>query len=111
VSIREKQSPRFDWDRGNIDHIALHGVAPAEAEQVVLNDPIDLQFQLRNGEERIAQIGETATGRILVVITTMWDDLIRVVTAIPATRRLRKLYLTQKGRENEGGTEEEELQE
>ena len=102
VSIRERHSPQFDWDRGNIDHIALHGVTPAEAEQVVLNDPIDLQFQLRNGEERIAQVGETAAGRILVVITTVRDDLIRVVTAFPAIRRLRKLYLAQKGRENEG---------
>jgi uncharacterized DUF497 family protein len=56
----------FDWDRANIEHIAKHGVTPAEAEQVVLNDPVDLTLQLRDGEERTPQIGETNAGRILV---------------------------------------------
>jgi hypothetical protein len=27
----------FDWDEGNISHIAEHGVSPDEAEEVVLN--------------------------------------------------------------------------
>ena len=86
----------FDWNEANISHIAEHGISPSEAEQVVLNNPLDLQFQLRNGEERIAQVGETDAGRILVVITTMRDDLIRVVTAFPAKERIRNVYLAQK---------------
>jgi uncharacterized DUF497 family protein len=101
----------FDWDTGNIDHIAEHGIAPAEAEQVILNDPIDLQLQTWSGEERIAQVGETDAGRILVVVTTMRDDLIRVVTAYPAGKRLQGVYITQKGSTHAGGTEETELQE
>lgn len=94
--------PQFDWDRGNVEHVASHGITPAEAEQVVLNHPIDLRFEVRGGEERIAQVGETDAGRILVVITTVRKDKIRVVTAIPANRKLRKLYLAQKGRPREG---------
>jgi len=101
----------FDWDQANIRHIAKHRITPPEAEQVVLNNPIDLQFQISSGEERIAQLGETSAGRILVVITTMRDESIRVVTAFPATKQLRNLYNTQKGSTDEGGTEEEELQE
>jgi hypothetical protein len=101
---------QFDWDGGNTEHVAKHGIAPAEAEQVVLNEPIDLNFEVRSGEERIAQIGETDAGRILVVITTLRDDRIRVVTAIPANRKLRRLYLAQKGSPHERRTEEEDLQ-
>ena len=100
----------FDWDKANVAHIALHRVTPPEAEQVVLNDPLDLSFETSSGEERTAQVGETDAGRVLVVITTMRDDLIRVVTAFPAAKRLRKLYIIHRGT-HEGGTEEEEIQE
>lgn len=100
----------FDWDKGNIDHIARHGVTPAEAEQVILNDPVDLSFEIRNNEERTAQVGETDAGRILVVVSTTRGDLIRVVTALPAIKRIRNVYLTQRIKAHEGGTEESELQ-
>ncbi|MFP5276794.1 MAG: BrnT family toxin [Acidobacteriota bacterium] len=101
----------FDWDKGNLDHLVKHGISRAEAEEVILNNPMDLQFQARNGEERIAQVGETDSGRILVVITTMRGGKIRVVTAFPAAKRLRSLYQTQRKCRDEGGTEEAELQE
>lgn len=102
----------FTWDSGNRVHVAEHDVTPEEAEQVVLNNPFDLKFEIRNGEERLAQLGETNAGRILIVVTTMRDDLIRVVTAFPANKRLRNLYLTKKeGMYAQGGSEETELQE
>ena len=97
MKLHEKENQQFDWDSGNADHVAQHGITRAEAEQVVLNSPIDLKFEVRGGEERIAQVGETDTGRVLVVVTTMRNEKIRVVTAIPANRKLRKLYLAQKG--------------
>jgi hypothetical protein len=106
-----KRRVQFDWDEANIDPIARHGISAAEAEQVVLNDPLDIPpIQMRNGEERIAELGETDAGRILLVITSMRGDRIRVVTAMPAKRRLRRLYVAQKWRELERGTEEEDLQ-
>jgi hypothetical protein len=39
----------FDWDEQNVGHLALHGVEPDEAEQVIQNRPVDLPSQLRNG--------------------------------------------------------------
>ena len=90
----------FLWDSANISHLAQHDVSPEEAEQVVTNNPVDLERQFRNGEIRIPHLGETATGRILVVIVTVREDLLRVVTAFPANRTLRKLYLTQKDQEH-----------
>ena len=101
----------FEWDSSNVEHIAEHGITPAEAEQVILNNPLDLEFQIRNGEERIAQVGETDAGRILVIITTMRGELIRVVTAFVAKPRLRKFYRTQRGSTDEREIEEPELQE
>ena len=40
----------FDWDEANIGHVARHSVRPAEAEQVILNDPVDLGMEIIEGE-------------------------------------------------------------
>lgn len=85
--------PVFDWDEENRKHIARHRVTPAEAEQVVLNDPIDISVQASDGEERIVQIGATDKARILLVVTTWREGMIRVITAYPAPKQLREFYL------------------
>ena len=41
----------FDWDDENKKHLAAHKVAPAEFEQALNNDPIDLAFDLIEDEE------------------------------------------------------------
>ena len=76
--------PIFDWDKQNIEHLARHQILAVETEQVILNRPVDLDSHLRNGEERTVQIGETDSGRILIVVSTMRDSKVRVVTAWPA---------------------------
>lgn len=101
----------FDWDESNIDHIAKHGVTPSEAEQVIQNEPIDIEFQHRGEESRVAQVGETEHGRILVVVSTLRNGLTRVVTAFPAKRRLRAIYSAQKEKRYERRISKEELQE
>src|ERR1022692_3452149 len=45
------------WDDANRDHIARHRVAPEEAEQVIDNDPLDLDAETVDGEERTPSIG------------------------------------------------------
>ena len=94
----------FLWNEGNTNHIARHGVTPAEAEQVVLNEPLDMEVTLRNGEQRIVQVGETDAGRILVVVTTMRGTKIRVVTPYPAGSRLQQLFQRIKRRFDAGQT-------
>lgn len=101
----------FDWDEKNIGHLALHQISPAEAEQVLGNRPRDLEFELRNGEERVTQIGETDAGRILIVISTMQDRKVRVVTAWIAKERLRRYFQTQKRNGNVGRIEKHDLRE
>jgi hypothetical protein len=101
----------FEWDETNIGHLALHQLLPAEAEQVIVNRPIDLDAYLRNGEERMVQIGETNAGKILIVVSTMRDAKIRVVTVWPAKERLRRYFSTQKKNGNVGRIEKDDLRE
>lgn len=99
----------FDWNDENVGHLARHQISAAEAEQVIQNRPVDLDEHPRNGEERIVQVGETDTGRILIVVSTMLDRKVQVITAWPAKERLRRYFLTQKRNGNVGRIEEQGL--
>lgn len=85
----------FDWDDVNIEHIARHGVEPWEAEDAIL-DPDRVGASARNapGERRFAVVGVTEPGRMLFVVFTRREDVIRVITARDADggekRRYRK---------------------
>ena len=90
----------LDWDDENIKHIAKHDIVPEEAEEALLRDPLDYDFDPdKNGEPRWAYLGETETGRILVVVITMRGDRARVVTAYDAERKDKVLYLAVKAGE------------
>ncbi len=86
----------FDWDDANIAHLAEHGVSPEEAEEVVVRNPLDLDYSVRDGEPRFRQVGETVSGRILAVITTERNHRTRVVTAYPASRALSATWFKYK---------------
>lgn len=86
----------FDWDDGNRGHIALHGVTPAEAEQVYLNDPVDEGVDNVEGEERFIYLGETNRGRILRLLITMRGELVRVVTCFEPSRAAKLSYMHSK---------------
>ena len=88
----------FDWDDANISHIAKHGVTSDEAEQAISNNPVDVERQTRWGEERLLQIGMTDGMKLLGLVTTWRDDLIRVVTAYPATPVQREYFLRSRRR-------------
>jgi len=88
----------FDWDDENRTHIAAHSVSCSEAEQVITNEPFDLEFQVMNHEERFVQLGETNAGRILVVVSTWRKNLIRVITAFDANKAMKRVYIAQKGK-------------
>jgi hypothetical protein len=101
----------FDWDEENIRHLFQHEISPSETEQVIRNRPLDLESELRNGEERVVQVGETDAGRILIVVSTLRGPKTRVVTAWPANERLRRYFQTQKRNGNVGRIEEQNLRE
>ena len=87
----------FDWDGANIGHIARHGVTPREAEQVVRGAALPTELESRSGEERHTELGETAAGRLLLVVWTWRGDRMRVVTAFVANRKWREFWKRMKG--------------
>jgi uncharacterized DUF497 family protein len=89
----------FEWDDANILHLAEHGVAPEEAEDVILGDPLEFGFEVVDGEARWAFVGETSELRILRVVISVRGGRMRVVTAFKPSARSRLLYLKKKAGE------------
>jgi uncharacterized protein len=83
----------FDWDDANIAHIAEHDVAPGEAEETILGNPLDVGFDVINGEERWSYLGETNDGRIMWVTITLRGKRMRVVTAFEPEKNWKVFYL------------------
>ena len=83
----------FDWDDENKKHLAVHKIAPAEFEQVMNNDPIDLAFDRIDDEERYRSVGLTDRGRLLSVAWTIRNGKVRAITAFPAGVSDRKTFL------------------
>ena len=89
---------KFDWDAENIFHIARHRVSPQEAEQALVNEPLDFGYEIVGGEERWTSIGQTENLRVLGLVWTLrGEGLVRVVTAREASKGARREYLREKG--------------
>src|ERR1700726_3580107 len=86
----------FDWDNENRTHIATHGF-PCRGSAVKKNEPFDVELQTVKDEELLVQLGETNAGRIMVVVSTWRESLIRVITAFNAPKAMKDLYLIKKG--------------
>ena len=82
----------FDWDEENLRHIERHAVTSPEVEHVLTHRTLDLGFQDWHDEERYAEVGATALGRILAVVTTWRGSRIRVVTAYDASNAEAEKY-------------------
>jgi uncharacterized DUF497 family protein len=83
----------FDWDDGNTKHLAAHEVTRAEFEQVMRNDPMDLDYEVTNNEVRYRSVGITDEGHILTAIWTLRKGKVRAVTVFRAPVADRKVFL------------------
>jgi hypothetical protein len=71
---------------GNIQHIAEHGVAPPEVEEI-LRRPVREEISRSSG--RPLRVGWTSTGRLLAVIYEVIEDdpfVVYPVTAFDVTQ-------------------------
>ena len=68
----------FEWDDGNVVHLALqHGIEPEEAEEVLSLSP--LIRKTKRGH--YAAFGRTVAGRLLVVVfESKTNGMVRVIT-------------------------------
>ena len=85
----------FDWD-GNkaASNLSKHGVSFDEA-QTVFDDPLYVDFYDPDhslDEHRYIIVGQSNTGRLLVVSYTERGDVIRLISAREATRGERIAY-------------------
>lgn len=59
---------------------------PEEAEEAIIGNPLDGGFEVVDGKERWAYVGETSDGRILRVAITVRGKRMWVVTAFEAPK-------------------------
>ena len=84
---------RYQWDRNKaLANKSKHGVEFADAVSVFTDELAITIFDERFAEERFVTIGMDAIGIILVVVYTMRDDEIRLISARKATKNERRQY-------------------
>lgn len=84
----------FEWDKGNEQKNVKHGITPAEAEQVFLNEPLIVLDDLKHSdsEQRFHALGQTGEGRLLHITFTIRTTMIRVISARNMHRKERAIY-------------------
>ena len=84
----------FEWDDGNILHIALrHGIEPEEAEEVLALAPLIR----RTKRGHYAAFGRTDSGRLLVIVfERRKESLVRVITGWDMNDVERRYYVRHK---------------
>lgn len=86
----------FEWDDGNVLHLALgHGIEPEEAEEVLAVAPL---FRKTKRGHYVA-FGRACSGRLLVVVFEKKDKgLVRVITGWDMSASERNYYLRNRER-------------
>ncbi len=83
----------FNWDAGNISHIARHNVSPNEAEDAILIEPLEMDIQDHESEARVLCFRRTRSGRLLTILYAMRHGKIRVVMAYDMSKQQIEIYL------------------
>jgi len=86
----------FQWDEGNTEkNWVQHQVSQGEAEQVFFNRPLVVVEGEQRAEfrQRYYALGHTDASRLLFMVFTIREDLIRVISARPMSRRERRVYV------------------
>jgi uncharacterized DUF497 family protein len=81
------------WAEDRVDHIARHGVAPEEVEQVCFGNPLVLRAKSEGKNPVYYVLGQTDEGRnLLTVIIRFPDGKGYPVTARPMTDKEERRY-------------------
>jgi uncharacterized DUF497 family protein len=85
----------FQWDAGNVGkNWEQHRVSSGEAEQVFFNRPIVVAVDEKHSqrESRYAALGQTNQGRRLMIVFTVRETLVRVISVRDQSRPERRVY-------------------
>ncbi|MEL6441675.1 MAG: BrnT family toxin [Cyanobacteria bacterium J06621_8] len=84
---------RYQWDKNKaLGNLNKHGMDFADAISVFSDELAITIFEDRFDEERFITIGIDCFNRILVVVYTMRDDEIRLISVRKATKSERLQY-------------------
>ena len=84
---------RYQWDRNKaLTNLNKQGIDFADAVSVFADELAISIYDPRFAEDRFIIIGMDAFSRILVVVYTLRDDEIRLLSARKATRNERRQY-------------------
>jgi uncharacterized DUF497 family protein len=88
-------SLRIEWDPEKAAaNESRHGVSFSEAA-TVLSDPLSITLPDPDhslDEERLLLLGQSASGRFLIIALTERGDAVRLISARPMTSRERRTY-------------------
>jgi uncharacterized DUF497 family protein len=93
---RVKDCTGFEWDEGNATkNWEKHDVSQSECEQIFFNKPLIFRRDSAHSEteSRYYVLGKTDSGRLLFVVFTIREKLIRVISARDMTKREEQRYL------------------
>jgi len=81
----------FEWDEGNVVHLALrHGIEPEEAEEVFAIAPL---FR-KTKRGHYAAFGPSQAGRLMVIVfEKKTKGVVRVITGWDMSSSERRYYL------------------
>ena len=97
MGLREllKEVKGFDWNKGNIDkNWKKHKVSAKECEEVFFNEPSILFEDKKHSkkEKRYGIFGITNQKRKLIIIFTIRNEQIRIISARNMSRKERETY-------------------
>ena len=90
-----KECTGFQWDKGNSGKNWIsHQVTDAECEQIFFNKPLIVADDSKHSqtEQRWYALGRTDLSRLLFVVFTIRNNLIRIISARDMNRKERRIY-------------------
>ncbi len=86
----------FQWDEGNSEKNWLkHKVSRIECEQIFFNHPLVVRHDSEHSQKdeiRFYALGHSDKGRLLFLVFTIRDQLIRVISARDMNKREKRIY-------------------
>jgi uncharacterized protein len=85
----------FEWDKANLyKNEDKHKVSFWECEEIFFNSPLLLYDDIKHShsEKRFYALGKTHAQRKLLIVFTVRNSLIRVISAREMSKRERKIY-------------------
>ncbi|MCF6212355.1 MAG: BrnT family toxin [Gammaproteobacteria bacterium] len=85
----------FQWDDGNSEkNWVSHQVRRSECEQIFFNQPLIVSSDEKHSkiEDRYYALGQTDKSRLLFIVCTIRDELIRIISARDMRKKEREVY-------------------